>query len=141
MPDTTAAAQATAQIWSIQVSDSCVVCGACVPVCPTDALTLEDNNVDVRLRITPEDCIHCEACINTCVMDALHFDWGNPEPCIAAASAWVHCKGCGEAIATRAELDLVRARLQAEFPPAFLEFTENYCPACKYRQAGMPKGH
>ena len=135
-------APAEADTWSVLIGDKCVVCGACVLVCPTEALWLEDeDDQQVRLGLTPSQCTHCELCFSACMMDALSFGWAEPESRIVAASDWVHCRDCGEIISTRAEMDEVRARLQDDFSAAFIEFTESYCPACKYKRAGMPKGH
>ncbi len=47
--------------------ERCVDCGACVSICPTEALTLKDW----RLEVESEKCIHCGACVKVCPTQAL----------------------------------------------------------------------
>ncbi len=46
---------------------SCIDCGLCVGVCPTDAITM----IDYKMDLNNEKCILCSACINTCPVRAL----------------------------------------------------------------------
>ena len=49
--------------------DSCVHCGLCTGICPTEALTLDPNTF--RLTFTRSRCIVCEQCIPTCPVQAI----------------------------------------------------------------------
>jgi ferredoxin len=51
----------------------CTHCGACIVICPTQALTLEPESR--RVRFYSEKCIACELCIPTCPPRAMevHF--------------------------------------------------------------------
>ena len=49
--------------------DTCVHCGLCTGVCPTEALTL--NPETLRLTFTRSRCIVCEQCIPTCPVQAI----------------------------------------------------------------------
>lgn len=49
--------------------DSCVDCGLCTGVCPTQALTLNPETFD--LTFTRSRCIVCEQCIPTCPVQAI----------------------------------------------------------------------
>ncbi|NEQ81358.1 MAG: 4Fe-4S dicluster domain-containing protein [Moorea sp. SIO2I5] len=49
--------------------DSCVDCGLCTGVCPTQALTLEPETF--RLKFKRSRCIVCEQCIPTCPVQAI----------------------------------------------------------------------
>ena len=49
--------------------DSCVDCGLCTGVCPTEALTLDPQTF--RLNFTRSRCIVCEQCIPTCPVQAI----------------------------------------------------------------------
>ncbi len=47
--------------------DHCSYCGACVPVCPPDSITLHD----ATLLIDAATCTRCERCIPVCPTGAL----------------------------------------------------------------------
>jgi NAD-dependent dihydropyrimidine dehydrogenase PreA subunit len=49
--------------------DTCVHCGLCTGVCPTQALTLDPQTF--RLNFTRSRCIVCEQCIPTCPVQAI----------------------------------------------------------------------
>jgi ferredoxin len=53
--------------------ERCVDCGACVGICPSQALTLERPSMKVLFRA--EDCVACGECVPTCPVRAmeLHF--------------------------------------------------------------------
>jgi len=45
---------------------SCTGCEACVSVCPTEAIVMEDSKANVT-----DDCIDCGACVDECPVDAI----------------------------------------------------------------------
>ncbi|MDJ0556463.1 MAG: NIL domain-containing protein [Microcoleaceae cyanobacterium MO_207.B10] len=49
--------------------NSCVDCGLCTGLCPTEALTLEPNTF--RLNFVRLRCIVCEQCIPACPVQAI----------------------------------------------------------------------
>ena len=49
--------------------DSCVDCGLCTGVCPTQALVLDPDTF--RLKFFQLRCIVCEQCIPTCPVQAI----------------------------------------------------------------------
>jgi L-aspartate semialdehyde sulfurtransferase ferredoxin len=49
--------------------DSCVDCGLCTGVCPTEALTLDPETF--RLDFQRSRCIVCEQCVPTCPVQAI----------------------------------------------------------------------
>jgi L-aspartate semialdehyde sulfurtransferase ferredoxin len=49
--------------------NSCVHCGLCTGVCPTEALTLEPETF--KLHFQRSRCIVCEQCIPTCPVKAI----------------------------------------------------------------------
>jgi ferredoxin len=49
--------------------DSCVDCGLCTGVCPTQALTLDPETF--RLQFRRSRCVVCEQCIPTCPVGAI----------------------------------------------------------------------
>lgn len=48
------------------ISDVCIACGACMPVCPVDAISEGEIYV-----IDPEKCIDCTACVEQCPVEAI----------------------------------------------------------------------
>jgi formate hydrogenlyase subunit 6/NADH:ubiquinone oxidoreductase subunit I len=49
--------------------DSCVDCGLCTGVCPTQALTLDPETF--KLNFIRSRCVVCEQCIPTCPVGAI----------------------------------------------------------------------
>ena len=43
--------------------DKCIDCGACISLCPTDALSLDNEK---RLKFYYEKCIGCMLCLDCC---------------------------------------------------------------------------
>ncbi len=46
--------------------EKCTACGACVEVCPVEAIKLED-----KATIDAETCIECGACVDECPVEAI----------------------------------------------------------------------
>lgn len=67
----------------------CIQCGACVEVCPTNALVqTKDGVVHVRKNV----CVGCMACVGFCPYDVMYFDTGK-------ATAF-KCIACGKCVDT-----------------------------------------
>lgn len=49
------------------ISDECIMCGACVGECPTDAISEGDE----KYNIDADACIDCAACVAACPVDAI----------------------------------------------------------------------
>jgi ferredoxin len=48
------------------IVDECVGCGACVDVCPQDAIVVDDVAV-----IDNDKCVECGACVDECPSNAI----------------------------------------------------------------------
>jgi len=48
-------------------AEECVGCESCVPVCPTEAITM----VEGKAVIDQEKCNECKTCIDECPVDAI----------------------------------------------------------------------
>ena len=49
--------------------DSCVHCGVCVAICPSDALVL--NQADWQVEFIADKCVACELCVKACPYAAM----------------------------------------------------------------------
>lgn len=50
----------------------CVNCGACIPLCPVNAL--EINKETFEIHFNKEKCIACEVCISACPVKAIKLE-------------------------------------------------------------------
>jgi ferredoxin len=46
--------------------DTCIGCGACVDVCPVDAISMND-----KAKIDADSCTECGACVDECPVEAI----------------------------------------------------------------------
>ena len=52
---------------AVNVNESkCTGCGECVPACPVEAISIENDKAQIN-----DDCIDCGACVSECPNDAL----------------------------------------------------------------------
>jgi len=52
---------------AVKISDACVGCGACVAVCPVEALSM----VDDKAVCDGDTCVDCGACVSECPVEAI----------------------------------------------------------------------
>ena len=48
--------------------DQCIGCGACVCVCPSLAISMDENG---KAQVDEQKCIGCGACTNVCPVGAI----------------------------------------------------------------------
>lgn len=48
--------------------EECIGCGACISVCPTGALVMDD---DGKVICVEADCIDCGVCVSSCPTEAI----------------------------------------------------------------------
>ena len=53
-----------------KISDDCTMCGACMDVCPVEAI----SEGDPKYVIDPEICTDCGACVDECPVSAISSD-------------------------------------------------------------------
>ncbi len=46
------------------VEKKCIQCGACIPICPTNALKIDRDSM--KISFDEEKCIACELCVRPC---------------------------------------------------------------------------
>jgi ferredoxin len=49
-------------------ADKCTGCGACVDICPVNAISIKNNKA-----VIGKECIGCRACETQCPMEAIIF--------------------------------------------------------------------
>lgn len=64
----------------------CDLCGACVGVCPSDCIVMNEHT----LRIIGMDCIKCGFCIPVCPLEALSWNEDNGNGYIEGAELDEH---------------------------------------------------
>jgi ferredoxin len=52
---------------SHKISDACTSCGACVDLCPVDAISQGES----KYLIDPKKCTDCGACVDACPVEAI----------------------------------------------------------------------
>ena len=55
--------------WQAQVNEHCRLCGACVEVCPQNAIVLGDDRAQIS-----QECLGCGICTRTCGSNAIEID-------------------------------------------------------------------
>lgn len=53
----------------VRIDERCVHCGICSSVCPTNAFSIHEPFMEVRLE--PSRCMGCEECVRVCPYDAV----------------------------------------------------------------------
>ncbi|AKB86132.1 MULTISPECIES: 4Fe-4S binding protein [Methanococcoides] len=51
--------------------DECVGCGTCVDDCPSEAISMDGDNIAV---VDNDECLDCGACVDSCPTDAITME-------------------------------------------------------------------
>lgn len=51
--------------------DECTGCGTCVDECPSEAISLNDNDIAV---VNADECTECELCVDACPTSAISME-------------------------------------------------------------------
>jgi len=79
---------------AIVIADLCNGCGNCVPICPVNAITMQER----KAKIGPFQCIGCGACIPVCPKEAIEFRNSMTKQIIATLRGVLAEKDAGEII-------------------------------------------
>jgi Pyruvate/2-oxoacid:ferredoxin oxidoreductase delta subunit len=63
-------AVAPSSFWSVIDEDGCTGCGACEPVCPMLAISMEDHVA----KVDYERCLGCGVCVSSCLPEAIRLE-------------------------------------------------------------------
>lgn len=69
--------EATLPWAGLKLAGGCTFCGACVPLCPSGALKVEERNGEAWLWFYPARCTSCGLCLTCCPEGALSY---GPKP-------------------------------------------------------------
>jgi TorA maturation chaperone TorD/Fe-S-cluster-containing hydrogenase component 2 len=114
----------------IMQQELCSLCGFCVQVCPTRALTINETPHDTILMLSISACNGCRKCKTICPSGAIAMNGADDGYLAFEAqtalrhSPRVFCPGCGEATVSRAEIDFVAEKIGR---PGWL----TYCLPCR----------
>lgn len=131
--------------------DKCILCGACVEVCPANARAQEDDLIKrVRREIHyQERCIYCGQCVAYCttkqgISHTLEYDLSqikNEGYDNVIEKELILCEKCGEVITTRAHLLWIAKRageLAYANPSLFLVLSQEYGEQAMPKSSEMP---
>jgi heterodisulfide reductase subunit A len=74
------------------ITDLCNGCNACVPICPVNAITMQEN----KAKIDPFQCTGCGACIPVCPQEAIDFKNSTTKQIVATLRGVLTDKAAGE---------------------------------------------
>jgi len=74
------------------IADLCNGCGDCVPICPVNAITMQEG----KAKIDPFQCTGCSACIPVCPQEAIDFKNATAKQIIATLRGVLSDKQPGE---------------------------------------------
>jgi len=74
------------------IADLCNGCGECVPMCPVNAIIMQEG----KAKIDPFQCIGCGACIPVCPKEAIDFKNSTAKQLIAHVRGVLADKAAGE---------------------------------------------
>lgn len=74
------------------IADLCNGCGDCVPICPVNAITMQEG----KAKIDPFQCTGCSACIPVCPQEAIDFKNATAKQIIATLRGVLADKQPGE---------------------------------------------
>jgi ferredoxin len=93
----------------------CTLCLACVSVCPTAALTANEEHP--MLRFAEDLCVQCGLCQATCPEKVIALEpridfaaWSAP-PVVVKEEDPFHCISCGKAFGTKSTIERITAKL------------------------------
>jgi len=106
--------------------DKCTLCGLCVQVCPTRALSIQEDNHTTAIWVSTGTCNGCKKCVKVCPEQVILLSGKSDgsEKVLLRGSPRSTCPGCGNPTVSEAELAHVASRLGN---PEWL----SYCIRCR----------
>jgi len=106
--------------------EACNLCSFCVQTCPTNALTIREDEETTALQLMDALCLGCSKCVRICPTEVLHLEdtLADYSRQTLRISPRTRCKNCGQPIVSQAEMEAVRAQIGE---PEWLQ----YCLDCR----------
>ncbi len=123
--------------WMIEIdAHNCSVCGLCANSCPTNALSLKQEEARVKLTFNYSLCVACDICVRCCPTKAISYENVLDLAKICADSITLiqdkleKCETCGSFFSSQKQIELIvnRAGLKSE---EYFLLLSKYCPNCR----------
>ncbi|MFQ5543374.1 MAG: molecular chaperone TorD family protein [Nitrospiria bacterium] len=120
-------------------SYDCILCGACVSGCPTEAFRITSDQQSIRLLFKSELCSGCEQCLALCPQEAIKLFPGYDHQEADTEQKWIEvaatqptrCSGCGVVYSPDKIQQRVLASFSKEVCGDALFETLSLCSQCK----------
>ncbi len=102
---------------ALQGPSFCTFCGICPSVCPTQALTIEEEGREYNLNFAHASCVACGECVRQCPEQVLSLERGldfellQKGPFSLTKDEIIYCRECKEEIAPARMLAKVQNKL------------------------------
>ena len=123
--------------WAIEVdSEKCSICGSCAKHCPTNAISLEQEETQVKLLFNYNLCIACGLCHKYCPENAITheniFDLTRfyPPESILIMGKKKKCVNCGGWLLPQKQIEMILSQVSIKPEKNSLSLS-NYCPNCR----------
>jgi len=117
-------------------AEKCSMCGLCERCCPTEALSLKDEEGHVTLSFNYNLCVMCGICLKRCPENAMHgervLDVRKLDAPISILSGdkMVVCHMCGTTFTPERQIMIVSNRV-SDKPVNYTRIISSYCPNCR----------
>lgn len=117
-------------------AESCILCGACVRVCPYKALEIETEPRTPRLLVKLNSCQGCFNCFYACPTDSFkglevlitYNGWST-----LVQDELINCIYCGSPVGPRRKIEYTEKKLMESMPSDKVREITRVCPICRVK--------
>ncbi len=131
-------------------TEKCIGCTSCAHVCPSDAITVTEENGKRTLEVWYGKCTFCARCEEACPVDAIHLmeEYGVPsEDKYAFKSSVTHemikCKLCGKPFITERHAKWIAEKMLEKMKGIVdseeISFFLSICRECRHKVENIPE--